>query len=79
MTCLICIHFMHIMQRIHDNYIIFPFFFCLLQMDLAERTDLKCDQNVNDPLSVPTVGDRLDTEWVNPSTYIELQSLDPYT
>ncbi|XP_069692779.1 zinc finger protein OZF-like isoform X2 [Periplaneta americana] len=26
-------------------------------MDLAERTDLRCDQNVNDPLSVPT-------EWI---------------
>ncbi|XP_021926312.1 zinc finger protein 2 homolog isoform X2 [Zootermopsis nevadensis] len=33
-------------------------------MDLAERTDLRCDQNVNDPLSVPTGGDRLGTEWI---------------
>jgi hypothetical protein len=47
-------------------------------MDLAERTDLRCDRNVNDPLSVSTGGDGLGTEWVNPTTYIELQSLDPY-
>jgi hypothetical protein len=48
-------------------------------MDLAERTDLRCDQNVSDPLSVPSGGDGLGTEWVNPATFIELQSLDPYT
>lgn len=56
-----------------------PFLFHLLQMDLAERTDLKCDQNITDPLSIPTGSDGLGTQWVNPTTYIELQSLDPYT
>ncbi|KAJ9585663.1 hypothetical protein L9F63_002534 [Diploptera punctata] len=46
-------------------------------MDLTDRADLGCDQNINNPLGISATGEDLAAEWANASTYIQLRSLDP--